>query len=110
MTALDHATPAAAPKELILSVGGMHCASCVGRVEQAACKAPGVTGATVNLASGRAFVTLADPDANAEAVAQAIRDAGFEAEPLLDAAEQASRDDTARFDESRALRNAFLLA
>ena len=99
-----------APTELILSVGGMHCASCVGRVENAARKAPGVTGATVNLASGRAFVTLADPASDAEAVAQAIRDAGFEAEPLLDAGDQASRDTTARSDESRALRNAFLLA
>lgn len=110
MTAPEPSGAATAPEELILSVGGMHCASCVGRVEQAARNATGVTGAKVNLASGRAFVTLADPAGNAEAVAQAIRDAGFEAEPLLDAGKQASRDTEARAAESRALRNAFLLA
>jgi P-type Cu+ transporter len=110
MRAPGQGSAATAQAELVLSVGGMHCASCVGRVEKAALKAPGVTGASVNLASGRAFVTLADPAGNAEAVAQAIRDAGFEAEPLLDAPEQSSRESAARADESHALRNAVLLA
>jgi P-type Cu+ transporter len=71
--------------ELILSVGGMHCASCVGRVEKAIRAVPGVAAAAVNLASGRAFVSLAG--ANADGVARAIREAGFEAEPLNDTPE-----------------------
>jgi len=110
MNTPDHTIAAQVPTELVLSVGGMHCASCVGRVEKAALEVPGVTGAAVNLASGRAFVTLAEPATDAAAVAQAIRDAGFEAEPLLDAPQQASREDAARAAEARALRRALLLA
>jgi P-type Cu+ transporter len=99
---------ASAPDELILSVGGMHCASCVGRVEKAIRAVPGVAAAAVNLASGRAFVSLAGADA--DGVARAIREAGFEAEPLNDTPEQAEREAEARTGESRALRRDVLLA
>ena len=45
-----------------LVIEGMTCASCVSRVERALKSVPGVTGATVNLATERALVTgLADP-------------------------------------------------
>jgi P-type Cu+ transporter len=97
-----------ATSELILSVGGMHCASCVGRVERAILAAPGVRQASVNLATGRAFVQLADSDS--ELVAQAIREAGFEAEPLVDSPEQSDRESEVRAAESRSLRNAFFIA
>jgi len=98
------------PAELVLSISGMHCASCVGRVEKAIEATPGVEGAAVNLASGRAFVRLEDPAATPDAVARAVRDAGFEAEPLADSAEQADREAEARRGESRELRRAFLVA
>lgn len=63
-----------------LEVHGMTCASCVGRVERALSKVPGVTRATVNLATERATVEL-DPElTNAGALAEAIRDAGYDAE------------------------------
>ncbi|MET0540307.1 MAG: heavy metal-associated domain-containing protein, partial [Variovorax sp.] len=39
-----------------ISVGGMTCASCVGRVERALRQVPGVTSATVNLATESARV------------------------------------------------------
>src|SRR5690606_40827247 len=39
-----------------LAIGGMTCASCVGRVENALLKVPGVEKAAVNLATERAFV------------------------------------------------------
>ena len=42
---------AAAPQTLDLKVEGMTCASCVVRVEKALKKVPGVTEATVNLAT-----------------------------------------------------------
>ena len=103
-------TTAAPAPELILSVGGMHCASCVGRVEKAVLAVPGVSGATVNLATGRAFVTLAEPDSDVAAITQAIRAAGFEAEPLLAAPEQSDRESAARAAEARALRIAVLIA
>jgi Cu+-exporting ATPase len=49
-TATDSAT-------LDLGVGGMTCASCVARVERALKKVPGVTGASVNLATESARVS-----------------------------------------------------
>ena len=44
-----------------LSVEGMTCASCVGRVERALKKVPGVQGAVVNLATEKASLTIEDP-------------------------------------------------
>ena len=48
----------AAAQTLDLGVGGMTCASCVGRVERALRKVPGVQDATVNLATERALRAL----------------------------------------------------
>ncbi len=63
-----------------LEVHGMTCASCVGRVERALSKVPGVTRATVNLATERATVEL-DPElTSAAALAEVVRDAGYDAE------------------------------
>jgi Au+-exporting ATPase len=62
-----------------LTVEGMTCASCVGRVERALRAVPGVTGATVNLATETAQVEgLADP----AALVAAIKAAGYEARPV----------------------------
>ena len=63
-----------------LSVEGMTCASCVGRVERALRAVPGVTGATVNLATETAQVTgLADT----AALISAIKAAGYAARPAF---------------------------
>src|SRR6266545_2177138 len=61
--------PAAAPApqpplagdELLLPIEGMTCASCVRRVEKALAKAPGVTEASVNLATEKARVVGEGP-------------------------------------------------
>ncbi|WP_176118532.1 heavy-metal-associated domain-containing protein, partial [Burkholderia stagnalis] len=60
------ATPVAAPdadvapppasRHTELDIGGMTCASCVGRVEKALANVPGVAHASVNLATERASV------------------------------------------------------
>ncbi|MDI9682582.1 cation transporter, partial [Burkholderia cenocepacia] len=61
-TASDTNAPAAAPTRpatpasIELDVDGMTCASCVSRVEKALAKVPGVTRASVNLATERATV------------------------------------------------------
>ncbi|WP_043739502.1 heavy metal translocating P-type ATPase [Thioalkalivibrio nitratireducens] len=68
------------PVRLELPVGGMSCASCVARVEDAIRAVPGVQGASVNLATGQASVDLgtASPQAVVAAVAAAGYDPGSE--------------------------------
>ena len=63
------------PSSLTLEVEGMTCASCVGRVESALAEVPGVTEASVNLATDTARVegTISD----AEALLRAIERAGY---------------------------------
>ena len=58
-------------------IAGMTCASCVRRVERAIAAAPGVTTATVNLATESAEVTFA-AGADPQAVIAAIATAGYE--------------------------------
>ncbi|GAA4259249.1 heavy metal translocating P-type ATPase [Azospirillum formosense] len=66
-----------ATTDLDIGISGMTCASCVGRVEKALSRLPGVTGVSVNLATERARVAFAgDPDPRA--VAEAIENVGFE--------------------------------
>src|SRR5690606_10293131 len=76
------------PEERVaLEIGGMTCASCVSRVEAALNRVPGVAQASVNLASERAEVTLARGMADAAALVAAVRQAGYDARPVHDAAE-----------------------
>ena len=76
-------TSSEAMHSLDLGISGMTCASCVGRVERALRKVPGVQEASVNLATESAriaFVTQVGADAAAmEAVLRrAVRNAGYE--------------------------------
>lgn len=61
---------------LSLPVEGMTCASCVGRVERALKKLPGVDTAAVNLATERADITFTGL-ADAQAAVRAIEGAGY---------------------------------
>ena len=60
MTTMTPAPPEAATEQCTLEIGGMTCASCVGRVEKALGRVPGVASAQVNLATEVATVQL-DP-------------------------------------------------
>ncbi len=60
-----------------LQVQGMTCASCVGRVEKALQKVPGVLEASVNLANEVATVTLSAQTAS-DALVAAVQRAGYE--------------------------------
>lgn len=62
-----------------LAVEGMTCASCVGRVERALQKVPGVTAAQVNLATERATV---QGSATLEALLAALDKAGYPGQPI----------------------------
>ena len=59
---------------LNLSVGGMTCASCVGRVERALKKVPGVQEATVNLATESAHITYVAAEPLEARLRRAVRD------------------------------------
>lgn len=58
-----------------LAVSGMTCAACVGRVEKVLLRVPGVTGASVNLATERAHVVGTHP--NLAALIRAVEKAGY---------------------------------
>ncbi len=62
---------------LTIGVGGMTCASCIARVERALKKVPGVSEATVNLATEKATVRFA-PSVEVESLLGAIEGAGYE--------------------------------
>jgi heavy metal translocating P-type ATPase len=59
------------------AVEGMNCASCVGRVERALAAVPGVSGASVNLATERAEVVFDGPAADPRAAVSAVEAAGY---------------------------------
>ncbi|UVL84634.1 heavy metal translocating P-type ATPase [Pseudomonas sp. B21-028] len=63
---------------LELSIGGMTCASCVGRVERALGKIPGVNGVSVNLANERAHLELLG-EVDPQILIDAVKRAGYEA-------------------------------
>ncbi len=67
-----------------LSISGMTCASCVGRVEKALQKVPGVTEASVNLATEKAQIKSTG-GVTADALIAAVRKAGYEAALAKDA-------------------------
>lgn len=78
-------TPPSAPKKgenqtADLAITGMVCAACVGRVEKAARRVPGVFEAAVNLLAGQATITFDPAHTSPVRIADAIRDIGFEAE------------------------------
>lgn len=61
-----------------LNIQGMHCASCVNRVETALKSSPGVKNASVNLATERATVEV-DPDqAQLDKLRIRLRDSGYD--------------------------------
>ncbi|MFJ1337894.1 heavy metal translocating P-type ATPase [Pseudomonas caricapapayae] len=94
-----------------LAIEGMTCASCVGRVEKALAKVPGVIEANVNLATERARVRhLAGVVSSADLEA-AIKQAGYSARSLsAENANAGDQDSERRESESRSLRRALLIA
>lgn len=60
-----------------MGISGMSCASCVGRVERALAKTPGVIKAEVNLATEQATVEFDDADAKTRDLLAGIEAAGY---------------------------------
>jgi Cu+-exporting ATPase len=95
-----------ATKKSIFPVGGMTCASCVARVEEALSSVPGVISVSVNLASEKATVEYLEGTGLVD-MRRAVKDAGYELGPGVQALEDVT---TAAQREIRVLRNRFIVA
>ncbi len=90
-----------------LSVIGMSCASCVGKVEKALLSLPGVLSAQVNLAAETATVEVLAGNLDAAALIKAVRTTGYDATPL---AAERDDDNARREQEQQQLQRDFWLA
>jgi len=95
-----------ATRKSIFPVGGMTCASCVARVEQALLSVTGVISASVNLSSEKATVEYIEGTGIAD-LKRAVKDAGYELGSEAEAVEDIT---VATQREIRATRNRFILA
>ena len=78
ISAVERAGYQVPTRSVELTLTGMTCASCAGRVERALSKVPGVRAVSVNLAGERAHVQLVGGVSDAELVA-AVQKAGYQA-------------------------------
>ncbi|MGO7632695.1 heavy metal translocating P-type ATPase [Rhizobium leguminosarum] len=73
-------------------VEGMTCASCVSRVERALKAVPGVTQASVNLATEKATIRYVSGATTSAALSAAIRNAGYETKATVNVATEHQED------------------
>lgn len=94
-----------------LAIEDMSCASCVGRVEKALSKVPGVLEANVNLATERARVRHLSGVVSMTDLENAVKQAGYTSRRLSPETADADDKDTERHEkESRSLRRSLLIA
>ncbi|MBI2555121.1 MAG: copper-translocating P-type ATPase, partial [Candidatus Rokubacteria bacterium] len=97
-------------ERLTLPVKGMHCASCVSKVEAALAGVRGVVEASVNLATEKATVRIDPGQVTVADLRTAVRAAGYEIpEQIAADAGTPDREREARERENRLLRLKFLL-
>jgi Cu+-exporting ATPase len=105
-----HGATARAETRLRIAVEGMHCASCVSKVEQALTATPGVVDAAVNLATEEATVTYAPTETRADELLGAIERTGYSGRTVADAIESEGDHERRATDEQRTLLRRFVLA
>ncbi len=97
-------------ERLTVPVKGMHCASCVAKVESALTGVVGVVQAQVNLATERASLLLIPGQATAAELQRAVRNAGYEIPgEVSEEAAAPDRERQARERGNRRLRDKFLV-
>ncbi|WP_262299593.1 heavy metal translocating P-type ATPase [Microvirga sesbaniae] len=93
-----------------ISIQGMTCASCVNRVEKALRRVPGVTDASVNLATERATIRhIGAPEIEGRLIG-AVAEAGYGATAIRPDGGRADREREAREAEIAGLRRSLLVA
>ncbi len=95
------------PEVLRLTIGGMTCASCSGRIEKALRKEPGVLTAQVNLATEVATLALTPGTVSASELIAVVERAGYQAS--LAASATAARAAAEELDRKRSLREIWVL-
>ncbi len=76
-----------AAEQTVLAIEGMHCASCVSKIERSMRALPGVVEAEVNLATAQARVAYMPGVVERSDLVAAVERAGYSAAPLLEADE-----------------------
>ena len=93
---------------VVLTVGSMSCASCVGRVDKALAGVPGVVSASVNLAAETATVEYVEGVVTVDQIAQASTEMGYPATVAQEDASQTRADRKAY--EAKGLRRLVIFA
>ncbi|MGO5000105.1 heavy metal translocating P-type ATPase [Oceanisphaera sp. W20_SRM_FM3] len=93
-----------ATEQFELTIIGMSCASCVGRVEKALQRLPGVLSASVNLAAESAQVSALAGNVDEAQLVDAINKAGYQAQPV---SSDRADDNARRAVEQQCLKRAF---
>ena len=96
-------------EDVSLSIEGMTCAACVGSVESALRGTPGVTEASVNLATEKAAVSVAGGLVSVEELVRSVEEAGYGARLFEGAAQSATAEDM-RDRELKQLRRKLIFA
>ena len=109
MTSLPSPRTFVADQELDLAIEGMTCASCVARVEKALQKVPGVSRASVNLATERATILAPAGTVSTAALEDAVRGIGYEARAIT-ASDEPDDMSEKRDAEASALARSLLIA
>lgn len=65
-------------QKITLPIKGMHCASCVMKIEKGLKQCDGVSDAVVNIATEKATVTFDEAHTDAEKIKQAVRETGYD--------------------------------
>ncbi|RME27218.1 MAG: copper-translocating P-type ATPase [Deltaproteobacteria bacterium] len=99
-----------------LKLAGMHCASCVSKVEHALRQVPGVLSASVDLARMQVLIDYLPSQASLDAFVEAVRAAGYEVEAVppagsgLPQESEFEREQRLRDEEYRSLMRRFIVA
>ncbi|WP_171136721.1 heavy metal translocating P-type ATPase [Ruegeria sp. HKCCC1038] len=96
-TALKDAGYPATRLQADLSIEGMSCASCVGRIERALLAVPGVTEANVNLATRQARITYLEGATDPASLAARVTKTGYAARTVSPTTEEADQSYSAEY-------------
>ncbi|MFQ5990229.1 MAG: HAD-IC family P-type ATPase, partial [Candidatus Methylomirabilales bacterium] len=96
-------------EEVVIPIQGMHCASCVQRIENGLTAVPGVVRASVNLATGQAIVAYIPGPTILFDLRQAIQQSGYTPREIAVPQEGADREGALRDREARELKARFVV-